>query len=135
MTRSSIFGADRAPSQAPGRDVESLGPSDTSDSGSDVQGEMELASPTDLDGPAFGVTHPGLDSAGDSTGTGERGAALPDEEAREAADIMPDEVRSFAQEALEAEDVSPQAELELAELTDADLPAPDEDDEPEPQAP
>jgi hypothetical protein len=49
MAHSSILGADRAPSQAQGRDLEALGPSDTSDSGSDVQGVLDLASPADLD--------------------------------------------------------------------------------------
>lgn len=128
MARSSITGADRAPSQAQGRDVEALGPSDTSDSGSDVQGELELAPPVDLDNPVFGVVQPGLESDSDAAGTGERGAALPDEEARDAADIMPDDVRSLADEAEEAEDLSLEAELELAELTDGgDLPALDED--------
>ena len=135
MARSSIYGADRAPTQAQGRDVEALGPSDTSDSGSDVQGELDLAAPTDLDNSIFGVTQPGLESGSDAAGTGERGAALPDEEAREAADIMPDDVRSLADESEAAEDVSLEAELELAELTDAgDLPAIDEDaDEDEPE--
>ena len=135
MARSSIHGADRAPTQAQGRDVEALGPSDTSDSGSDVQGELDLAAPTDLDNSIFGVTQPGLESGSDAAGTGERGAALPDEEAREAADIMPDDVRSLADESEAAEDVSLEVELELAELTDAgDLPAIDEDaDEDEPE--
>ena len=132
MARSSIYGADRAPTQAPGRDVESLGPSDTSDSGSDVQGELELAPPTDLDNPVHGAVQPGLDSGSDSAGTGERGSALPDEEAREAADIMPDDVRSLSDEADDAEDLSLEAELELGELTDGgDLPALDEPDDDE----
>ena len=38
MSHSSILGGDRAPQQAPGRDAETLGPSDSSDSGSDVHG-------------------------------------------------------------------------------------------------
>jgi len=128
MARSSIYGADRAPTQAQGRDVEALGPSDTSDSGSDVQGELDLAPPTNLDNTVFGVTQAGLESDSDAAGTGERGAALPDEEARDAADIMPDDIRSFADESAEAEDVTLEAELELAELTDAgELPAIEED--------
>jgi hypothetical protein len=128
MARSSISGADRAPRQAQGRDVEALGPSDTSDSGSDVQGEIDLAPPTDLDNTTFGITQTGLESGSDAAGTGERGAALPDEEAREAADIMPDDVRDLSEEAEEADDVSFEAELDLAELTDAgDIPAIDED--------
>jgi hypothetical protein len=61
MARSSISGADRAPTQAPGRDVEALGPSDSSDSGSDVQGELDLVSPLDPDTP----TEAELTDAGD----------------------------------------------------------------------
>ena len=130
MARSSITGADRAPTEPAGRDVEALGPSDTSDSGSDIQGELELASPLDPDNPTFGTEQPGLDSESDAGGTGERGAAVLDEEPREASDILPDDVRSLADEADEAEDVSVEAELELAELTDGgDVPALDEDDD------
>src|SRR4029079_17553487 len=92
MARSSISGADRAPTQAQGRDVEALGPSDTSDSGSDVQGELELAPPIDLDNPSGGSVHPGWQSDSDAAGTGERGAALLDEEAREGGDILPDQI-------------------------------------------
>ena len=111
MARSSITGADRAPTQAEGRDVESLGPSDSSDSGSDVQGELDLDS--------------------DTPGTGERGAALPTEEADVGADIRPDSVRSLADEADASEDVDAEAELEFAELTDADDFAVPEDEEDE----
>jgi len=125
MARSSIYGADRAPTEAQGRDVEALGPSDTSDSGSDVQGELELAPPVDLDQIQPGV-QPGLESESDAAGTGERGAALSDEEAREGADILPDRVTQLADEAEDAEDVSLEAELELADLAD-DIPALDED--------
>jgi hypothetical protein len=128
MARSSISGADRARTQAPGRDVEALGPSDSSDSGSDVAGEMDIPPPDDLDNTTFGIEQPGLDSAGDKAGTGERGAARLDEEADEAADIMPDDVRSLDDEADDAAGIAPEAELELGELTDAgDLPAIDED--------
>src|SRR6185369_14637561 len=89
MATSSITGVDRAPSQATGRDVEALGPSDTSDSGSDVQGELDLAPPIDLDNPSGGSVQPGLQSDSDAAGAGERGAALLDEEAREGNDILP----------------------------------------------
>lgn len=131
MARSSITGADKAPKQAEGRDVEALGPSDSSDSGSDVQGELELASPIDLDRSVGGQEQPGLESDSDAEGTGERGAALTDEEADEGSDILPDSVRSLAGEADASEDVDAEAELEFAELTDADdfaVPE-DEDDE------
>ena len=131
MTRSSILGADRAPQQAEGRDVEALGPSDTSDSGSDIQGEIDLAPPTDLDNTTFGAVQTGLQSDSDSGGTGERGAALPDEEADEARDILPDSVHTLAQEALDSEDVSAEAERELADLADGEDFATPEDEEDE----
>jgi hypothetical protein len=131
MARSSITGAERAPAQAEGRDVESLGPSDSSDSGSDVQGELELAPPIDLDNPTSGQVQPGLDSDSDAPGTGERGAALTSEEAQIGADILPDRVRSLADEADASEDIAAEAELEFAELTDADDFAAPEDEEDE----
>jgi len=130
MARSSITGAERAPTQAEGRDVEALGPSDTSDSGSDVQGELDLASPLDPDHTVFGAEQPGLDSDTDAAGTGERGSALLDEEAREGADILPDDVRSLTGEAEDSEDVAAEAELEFDELTEADdFAVPDDEDE------
>jgi hypothetical protein len=42
MTNSNFLGGERAATYAPGKDVEALGPSDSSDSGSDVQGERSL---------------------------------------------------------------------------------------------
>jgi hypothetical protein len=42
MARSSIFGTEKAPRQAPCHDAEVLGHSDSSDSGSDIQGELHL---------------------------------------------------------------------------------------------
>ena len=120
MATSSILGADRAPSQAAGRDVEALGPSDSSDSGSDVQGELDLAPPTDLDDTVFGTVQPGLESDSDAAGTGERGAALPDEEGREGADILPDRVQSISEDAAALEGMTDE-ELNLAELPDTDL--------------
>jgi hypothetical protein len=47
MTSSSILGGERAARQAPGRDADALGPSDSSDSGSDVQGEPGSATGPD----------------------------------------------------------------------------------------
>lgn len=132
MARSSITGADKAPTQAEGRDVEALGPSDSSDSGSDVQGELELASPIDLDRPVGGQEQPGLGSDTDAGGTGERGAALTDEEADAGSDIRPDSVRSLAGESDASEDVAADAELEFAELSEADdfaVPADEEEED------
>ena len=42
MSQSSILGGERAPQQSSGRDAETLGPSDTSDSGSDIQGATRM---------------------------------------------------------------------------------------------
>lgn len=127
MATSSILGADRAPSQASGRDVEALGPSDSSDSGSDVQGELDLSVPTDLD-QTVAVTQPGLASDSDSAGTGERGSALLDEAAREGHDILPDRVQNLADEAQD-EAGAIDAELDLVELDEVDdLLAREEDD-------
>jgi hypothetical protein len=81
---------------------------------------MDLAQPTDLDNPIFGSEQPGIDSDSDSGGTGERGAALLDEEADDARDILPDSVHSLSDEALDSEDVSAQVERELSELSDSD---------------
>lgn len=119
MANSSILGADHAPSQASGRDVEALGPSDTSDSGSDVQGELDLASPENMDNTIFGAEQPGLKSDSDSAGTGERGSALLDEEANEGADILPDHVQSLYDNDTLDDDLT-DAELELLASDEAD---------------
>ena len=47
MGTSSILGGTPAPSQAEGRDTDALGPSDSSDSGSDIQGERLAATESD----------------------------------------------------------------------------------------
>ncbi|HJV64054.1 MAG TPA: hypothetical protein VJ743_24105, partial [Albitalea sp.] len=82
--------------------------------GSDVQGELDLASPTDLDDTIFGTVQPGLESDSDSAGTGERGAALPDEQGREANDILPDEVQRIPGGA-DFDDAPTDEELDLLE--------------------
>lgn len=90
MSQSSILGGDRAPQQARGRDAETLGPSDTSDSGSDVQGATRLKTDAE-EGELGGATPIDLASDSDSTGTGERAEAVP-EGARDGADIAPDRI-------------------------------------------
>ena len=55
MATSSILGGDRVPRRPGGTDVASLGPSDSTDSGSDTRGgfdDDELASDTDAEGTA-----------------------------------------------------------------------------------
>jgi hypothetical protein len=90
MARSSIMGGDTPATRPEGTDVDLLGPSDTSDSGSDVQGERRMA--TEPDNPAeWGalVSEHGSDS--DASGTGERAAAAGDG-GRANADILPDRI-------------------------------------------
>ena len=90
MSNSSLLGGTSAPTSARGRDVDALGPSDSSDSGSDVQGERSMA--TEADNPGeLGALPVELGSDSDSAGTGERGSAT-GEAIRDGADILPDEV-------------------------------------------
>lgn len=77
MGKSSLTGADRATAQPPGRDSGALGPSDASDSGSDVQGSGAERD----DG-----------SATDGAGTGERRVAAGRDLRRDAPDISADRV-------------------------------------------
>jgi hypothetical protein len=90
MSQSSILGGERAPQQARGRDAETLGPSDTSDSGSDIQGASRLKTDAE-EGRLGGATPIANDSDSDSMGTGERAEAVP-EGARDGADISPDRI-------------------------------------------
>lgn len=102
MARSSIFGTEQAPRHAPGHDADALGPSDSSDSGSDIQGELHLE--TDdyetLSAAISGSGNTALQSDSDTGGTGERGSAMP-EHVREGGDIAPDRVILSGEEALE----------------------------------
>ena len=90
MARSSILGGERAPQQARGRNAETLGPGDTSDSGSDIQGATRLKTDAE-EGQLGGATPMDVDSDSDSMGTGERKSAVPDG-ARDGADIGPDRI-------------------------------------------
>ena len=90
MAHSSILGGDTAAQRPIGNDVDALGPSDTSDSGSDVQGERAMA--TGADNPAeWGAVTAELDSDSDAAGTGER-ATAPGDGVRDNADILPDRI-------------------------------------------
>jgi len=90
MSHSSILGGDRAPQQARGRDDDLLGPSDTSDTGSDIQGATRLKTEPE-EGELGGATPVVADSDTDAEGTGERAEAVP-EGARDGADIAPDRI-------------------------------------------
>jgi hypothetical protein len=94
MTKSSFLGGEPAARRAPGKDIDALGPSDSSDSGSDVQGEHSLHSEgEDAYQPGSLIVNTNNDS--DASGTGERASAtgqdLPD-----GADIMPDHLTGLA---------------------------------------
>jgi len=78
MANSSILGGTRAPAEPAGKDIDSLGPSDTSDSGSDVRTDPPRNVSTDESSEGALSTEHG--STGDAAGTGERavlGAAVP----------------------------------------------------------
>ncbi|MBI2772472.1 MAG: hypothetical protein HYX47_22825 [Burkholderiales bacterium] len=76
MAKSSLMGGERAAVQPSGKGADLLGPSDSSDSGSDAMGEL---------GPDQ------LNSDSDRSGTGERASADP-RDSGEGADILPDRV-------------------------------------------
>jgi hypothetical protein len=114
MSTSSLLGAERAPQQASGRDAEALGPSDTSDSGSDILGATRLKTDAE-EGELGGATPVALDSDSDSMGTGVRAEAVP-EGARDGADIAPDRI-ARSKDAMDAADVSIDTG-ELDELAD-----------------
>ena len=105
MAHSSILGGQRPPEQASGKNTGALGPSDSSDSGSDVQGELPSTETGDAELRESAVTVD-LDSDGDSAGTGDRGAAVPDG-ARDNADIETDSERDLFDDPLDAEAAEP----------------------------
>jgi len=84
MARSSIQGAEPAPEQPAGRDTASLGPGDSSDSGSDMMGVVSSEGddphlPTDLalsdEQPPPPLSPDTLTTASDAAGTGESRSA------------------------------------------------------------
>lgn len=116
MATSSILGGSTAPSRPLGTGTDLLGPSDSSDTGSDVQGERALS--TDSDDGGVGALPAELDSDTDAAGTGERAAAI-GTDPRDGSDIMPDRVVRTADALDDAVDL------------DVDGLAVDEDDEAE----
>ena len=97
MAYSSILGAEVAPSQPSGRDAELLGPSDSSDSGSDALGTDELHADSD------------------SRGTGERGVVA-GSDGREGGDILPDRVVNLR----DGGEVYPEPDVDALSMTDLD---------------
>lgn len=87
MATSSILGGERPPEEPKGKDVDSLGPSDTSDSGSDVRTSRERSAiPEDAAEGAIPIAH---ESSTDAEGTGERASADAPPSVP-GADILPD---------------------------------------------
>ncbi len=76
MATSSIMGGSKLPEEISGKDMQALGPSDNSDSGSDVMG-------------AYGDEQLASDS--DACGTGER-AEVGQDRSQSDADILPDHI-------------------------------------------
>ena len=79
MATSSILGGDPAPTWPRGSDVASLGPSDSTDSGSDARGGFDFDE---------------LSSDTDAEGTGERSSVDP-QNVRSDADILPDHIEGM----------------------------------------
>jgi len=102
MSNGSLLGTHKAPQVASGTDTAALGPSDNSDSGSDVAGIEEgdgadIGVPTDV-AMRDDMPHPLMPkgamggASSDAAGTGERRSAASDAGLQEAADIGVDRV-------------------------------------------
>ncbi len=107
MATSNLYRTGEAPAQTgKGHGTDALGPSDSSDSGSDLVG-------ADLGNAS-------LDSDTDSTGTGERRAAGHEPVTREDGDVMPDSVRDLNDPAVDLpiDDNAFEYSLELANERD-----------------
>ena len=92
MATSSILGGTHAPAEAAGKDVDALGPSDSSDSGSDVQTDRNRSAlPDEGSEGAFPIAH---GSTTDAAGTGEQASADP-VKTREDGDVLPDRTGTF----------------------------------------
>jgi len=124
MATSSILGGDPAPTWPRGSDVASLGPSDSTDSGSDARGGFDFDE---------------LSSDTDAEGTGERSSVDP-LNVRSDADILPDHVEGMpaldmeiAIETAAEEDAVMTEDLDRSEINalaapDEPLDSPDDDE-------
>lgn len=139
MARSSIRGTSPAPPQPAGRDTASLGPGDTSDSGSDMMGISDSDggdpnAPADVgsrDDQSHSLLSPdGLNSPSDAAGTGESRSAGADAGKQDGWDIGVDRVFTPDGE----EDAPADEDPDLAFVDEAEAGNPlieDEDDESE----
>ncbi len=108
MATSSITGGEYAPEQADGKDIDLLGPSDSSDSGSDVSAGARHSGEGVLPGSGRSDT--------DRAGTGERGS-VDMTSGEPGADILPDRVVD-----------NPDGDDDVDEDLDADADAPPKPD-------
>ena len=105
MATSSIRGGERTPAQPSGTEADRLGPSDSTDSGSDVQHQRRM--PTEADNAGeLGSLPARVRSTTDAQGTGERASAIGDVEDTEGPDITPDHVDDLAADTDDAADES-----------------------------
>jgi hypothetical protein len=125
MATSSILGGEHAPARRSGTDVDALGPSDTSDSGSDVQAERNRSALPD--GATVGPLAISHASTSDAGGTGERASADANSP-RFDSDVLPDRVATVPLDALdEADAIDDPDAAEPAELAAEDDNAQDDE--------
>ncbi len=130
MARSSLLGIDQAIGEFTGHDTASLGPSDTSDTGSDIVGiddvedddaMVPLDVALDADRPHVGYADDErfrIDGGSDLGGTGERRSAGSDSGIADGADIAPDRIVSHPDAGLDDEGEDADVEALLAEIND-----------------
>ena len=125
MARSSLLGIDPAPTEAPGRGADRLGPGDSSDSGSDVAGLKD----DDAD-PGLPVDVAMRDDQAAPLPLGETLAAADDGDAgvRDGADIGVDRVFTPGQNEADA-DAEEDPDVALSRVDEASLDPADEDED------
>lgn len=111
MSNSSILGGERAARQSKGKDVDALGPSDSSDSGSDVQGESAMPTAADQ-ADELGAMPVSGKSDSDAMGTGERGSAT-GRDGPDNADIMPEQIERAG---VEPDEIQQGDRIDLSEV-------------------
>jgi hypothetical protein len=136
MARSSIRGASPAPAQPAGRDTASLGPGDSSDSGSDMMGITDSAGgdpgapaefAPDEQRPAL-LPSDALASSTDAAGTGESRSAGGDGGKEDGWDIGTDQV--ISPQGTDATDEDEDPDLAFTdEVNASDLPVEDADED------
>lgn len=138
MAHSSLIGIDRAAQEPAGRDIATLGPSDSSDSGSDMAGidEPDSNEPNEpVDVALRGDAHRGSmesddGSGSDSTGTGEARSAAGDAGRRDGSDISVDRVFNDFDE--DADDPLSDSDLDAVNTAASRQSPDDEDDDSDP---